>query len=27
MSRVGKGTVFNIILLVESPILEDEEKK
>jgi len=26
-SQVGKGTVFNIILQVESPILEDEEEK
>ena len=27
ISEVGKGTVFNLILQVESPVLEDEEKK
>ncbi|HEY6246109.1 MAG TPA: ATP-binding protein [Pyrinomonadaceae bacterium] len=27
LSEVGKGTVFNLILQVESPVLEDEEKK
>jgi PAS domain S-box-containing protein len=27
VSEVGKGTVFNLILQVESPVLEDEEKK
>jgi PAS domain S-box-containing protein len=27
LSEVGKGTVFNLILQVESPVLEDEGKK
>ena len=27
VSEVGKGTVFNLILQVESPVLDDEEKK
>jgi len=27
VSEVGKGTVFNLILQVEPPVLEDEEKK
>ena len=27
LSEVGKGTVFNLILQVESPVLEDGEKK
>ena len=27
VSEVGKGTVFNLILQVESPVLEGEEKK
>jgi PAS domain S-box-containing protein len=27
VSEVGKGTVFNLILQVESPVLEDEEKR
>jgi two-component system NtrC family sensor kinase len=27
VSEVGIGTVFNLILQVEPPVLEDEEKK